>query len=153
MATPSENTTLHRRQEVQQAVKNACDQLNADGVAPRDYVEQLAWLFFLKAFDETEEQREQEAEFGDEVYRRRLNEEFRWKSWADHTDEPDKMLHFVNGRLWQHLGNFGIADETRGFASDPVGEQFRRIFSSVRIRVRIATVLTKKQGLEAGHDL
>ena len=41
----------HRRQEVQQAVKNACDQLNSDGVAPRDYVEQLAWLFFLKAFE------------------------------------------------------------------------------------------------------
>ena len=32
----------HRRQEVQQAVKNACDQLNSDGVAPRDYVEQLS---------------------------------------------------------------------------------------------------------------
>lgn len=36
----------HRRQEVQQAVKNACDQLNSDGVNVRDYVEQLAWLFF-----------------------------------------------------------------------------------------------------------
>ena len=132
MASSSENSIPHRRQEVQQAVKNACDQLNADGVAPRDYVEQLAWLFFLKAFDETEDQREQEAEFGDEVYRRRLNGEFRWKSWASRTDQPDEMLHFVNGRLWQHLRNFGIADETRGFASDPVSEQFRRIFSSVR---------------------
>ena len=30
----------HRRQEVQQAVKNACDQLRADGVDARNYVEQ-----------------------------------------------------------------------------------------------------------------
>lgn len=53
----------HRRAEVQQAVKSACDMLNADGVAPRDYVEQLAWLFFLKAFDETEARLEEEARF------------------------------------------------------------------------------------------
>ena len=42
----------HRRQEVRQIVKNACDQLNQEGVDARNYVEQLAWLFFLKAFDE-----------------------------------------------------------------------------------------------------
>jgi hypothetical protein len=29
----------HRRQEVQQIVKNACDQLNAEGVDARNYVE------------------------------------------------------------------------------------------------------------------
>ncbi|WP_291321733.1 type I restriction endonuclease [Desulfonatronospira sp.] len=38
------------RQEVRQAVKNACDQLNHEGVDARNYVEQLAWLFFFKAF-------------------------------------------------------------------------------------------------------
>ena len=60
MATTSNNID-HRRQEVQQIVKNACDQLNAEGVDARNYVEQLAWLFFLKAFDETEARKEQEA--------------------------------------------------------------------------------------------
>ena len=44
----------HRRKEIQQIVRNACDQMNQAGVEPRNYVEQLAWLFFLKAFDETE---------------------------------------------------------------------------------------------------
>ena len=80
MTLTSDNAARHRRQEVRQAVKNACDQLNSDGVAPRDYVEQLAWLFFLKAFDETEDRREQEADFDDGEYRRRLNGEFRWAS-------------------------------------------------------------------------
>ena len=132
MTESYDNGIRHRRQEVQQAVKNACDQLNADGVAPRDYVEQLAWLFFLKAFDEAESQREEEAEFGDEVYRRRLNGEYRWASWAGRTDRPDEMLWFVNGELWPHLCNFGIVEETGEFDADPVAEQFRRIFSSVR---------------------
>lgn len=132
MTASTDSGIQHRRQEVQQAVKNACDQLNADGVAPRDYVEQLAWLFFLKAFDETEDQREQEAEFSDEVYRRRLNGEFRWASWASRTDRPDEMLRFVDGELWPHLCNFGNRDGLDKPTADPVGEQFRRIFSSVR---------------------
>ncbi len=62
----------HRRQEVQQIVKNASDQLNAEGVDARNYVEQLAWLFFLKAFDEAETRKEQEAVFDDKPYERRL---------------------------------------------------------------------------------
>jgi type I restriction enzyme M protein len=65
----TKNNTDHRRQEVQQIVKNACDQLNAEGVDARNYVEQLAWLFFLKAFDETETRKEQEAAFDDKALR------------------------------------------------------------------------------------
>ena len=90
-------TVDHRRQEVRQTVKNACDQLNSEGVDARNYVEQLAWLFFLKAFDEAETRREQEAEFDDSPYRRRLSGEFAWSSWAAKTDHPDEMLEFVDG--------------------------------------------------------
>lgn len=122
----------HRRQEVQQAVKNACDQLNSDGVAPRDYVEQLAWLFFLKAFDEAETRLEQEASFDDKPYARRLDGEFRWSSWAKNVERPDEMLEFVDGQLWRHLQTFGANKATKAFADDPVAERFRRIFSSVR---------------------
>lgn len=132
MTTASTEGVSHRRQEVQQAVKNACDRLNDDGVDPRNYIEQLAWLFFLKAFDETEDRREQEAAFDDDAYRRRLNGRFRWTSWARRSDRPDQMLEFVNGRLWKHLRTFGESGDTRQFASDPIAERFRRIFSSVR---------------------
>lgn len=113
----------HRRQEVRQAVKNACDQLNSDGVAPRDYVEQLAWLFFLKAFDEAESRREQEAKFEGKPYVRRLADQYRWVSWSAMTDKPDEMLKFVDGELWIKLQNLG---------EDSVAEKFRRIFSTVR---------------------
>ena len=97
------NTTDHRRQEVQQTVKNACDQLNQEGVDARNYVEQLAWLFFLKAFDEAETRREEEAAFDDTGYERRLSGEYAWSSWAKDTDHADRMLEFVDGKLWIKL--------------------------------------------------
>ena len=93
----------HRRQEVRQIVKNACDQLNAEGVDARNYVEQLAWLFFLKAFDEAETRREEEASFDDKPYERRLSGNYSWSSWAKDTDHPDEMLEFVTGKLWPWL--------------------------------------------------
>lgn len=113
----------HRRQEVRQAVDNACDQLNSDGVDPRDYVEQLAWLFFLKAFDEAETRLENEAAFDDEGYDRRIDGKYRWTEWSAEIERPDEMLEFVNGKLWKKLLDLG---------DDPLAERFRRIFSAVR---------------------
>ena len=126
----------HRRREVQQAVKSACDQLRTDGVDPRDYVEQLAWLFFLKAFDEMESRREEEAAFEGSPYRRRLDDQYRWSSWSSMINRPDEMLQFVDGMLLRQLRAFGQTDDTRQFSNDPVAARFRRIFSTVRNHTR-----------------
>ena len=128
----SNGETEHRRQEVQQAIKSACDQLRDDGVDPRDYVEQLAWLFFLKAFDEMESRREEEAAFDGSPYRRRLDGEYRWSGWSAMSNRPDQMLEFVDEKLWPHLRAFGETEDTRQFANDPIAERFRRIFWTVR---------------------
>lgn len=121
--------TDHRRQEVQQIVKNACDQLNSEGVDARNYVEQLAWLFFLKAFDEAETSKEAEAGFDDKAYERRLSGEFAWSSWAKNTDHPDDMLEFVDGKLWIKLTS---PDPKKGMGDDGLAQRFRRIFDNVR---------------------
>lgn len=121
--------TDHRRQEVQQIVKNACDQLNAEGVDARNYVEQLAWLFFLKAFDETETRKEQEAAFDDKPYVRRLTGNYAWSHWAKDTDHPDEMLEFVDGKLWIKLTS---PDSAKGLGTDELAQRFRRIFDNVR---------------------
>ena len=121
--------TDHRRQEVQQIVKNACDQLNSEGVDARNYVEQLAWLFFLKAFDEAETSKEAEAGFDDKAYERRLSGEFAWSSWAKNTDHPDDMLEFVDGKLWIKLTS---PDPKKGMGDDALAQRFRRIFDNVR---------------------
>lgn len=119
----------HRRQEVQQIVKNACDQLNAEGVDARNYVEQLAWLFFLKAFDETETRKTQEAAFDDAPYERRLSGHYAWSHWAKDTDHPDDMLEFVDGKLWIKLTS---PDPAKGLGDDAMAQRFRRIFDNVR---------------------
>jgi len=129
-ASPNGNGTVdHRRQEVRQIVKNACDQLNSEGVDARNYVEQLAWLFFLKAFDEAETRREEEAAFDDAPYERRLAGQYAWSSWASKTDHPDEMLEFVDGKLWIKLTS---PDPKKGLGDDPLAERFRRVFDNVR---------------------
>lgn len=121
--------TDHRRQEVQQIVKNACDQLNQEGVDARNYVEQLAWLFFLKAFDEAEARKEEEASFDDKTYQRRLSGKYAWSAWAKDTDHPDEMLEFVDGKLWIKLTS---PDAKKGMGDDALAQRFRRIFDNVR---------------------
>lgn len=123
------NNTDHRRQEVQQIVKNACDQLNQEGVDARNYVEQLAWLFFLKAFDEAETRKEEEASFDDTRYERRLAGEYAWSKWAKNTDHPDEMLEFADGKLWIKLTS---PDPKKGLGNDALAQRFRRIFENVR---------------------
>ena len=100
ISQPSDN----RRQEVQSAVKNACDHMRADGVNPRDYVEQLAWMFFLKAFDEAETRREAESSFNDQTHQHRLAKSLRWSVWSKELlTKPDELLTFVDGKLWPKL--------------------------------------------------
>jgi type I restriction enzyme M protein len=134
------NKTDHRRQEVQQIVKNACDQLNQEGVDARNYVEQLAWLFFLKAFDEAETRRDEEAAFDDEEYERRLSGEYAWSSWAKNTDHADQMLEFVDGKLWIKLTS---PDPKKGMGDDPLAQRFRRIFDNVRNYCRRGTTFAR----------
>jgi len=134
------NKTDHRRQEVQQIVKNACDQLNQEGVDARNYVEQLAWLFFLKAFDEAETRREDEAAFDDKEYERRLSGEYAWSNWAKDTDHADKMLEFVDGKLWIKLTS---PDPKKGMGDDPLAQRFRRIFDNVRNYCRRGTTFAR----------
>jgi type I restriction enzyme M protein len=119
----------NRRQEVQQIVKSASDQLNQEGVDARNYVEQLAWLFFLKAFDEAETRRVEEASFDDTSFERLLSDEYAWSHWANDTDHPDQMLEFVNGKLWTKLTS---PDQKIGLGNSKLAERFRRIFDNVR---------------------
>jgi type I restriction enzyme M protein len=127
------HTYDHRRQEVQQIIKSASDQLNQEGVDARNYVEQLAWLFFLKAFDEAESRREEEATFEGRAYQRRLSGEYAWTSWAKNTDRPDEMLEFVNGKLWNKLTS---KDSNVGLGDDLLAQRFRRIFDNVKNHCR-----------------
>ncbi|MBE0542234.1 MAG: SAM-dependent DNA methyltransferase [Verrucomicrobia bacterium] len=124
----------HRRAEVNTAIKTACDYLNSDGVDPRNYVEQLAWMFFLKAFDEAEAVRADVAVFEDKMVENRLPVELRWATWSKMTDRPDDMLKLVNDKVWPKLLSLG---------TDPVAQRFQRIFSTVRNYCRRGVIFAK----------
>lgn len=72
-----------------------------------DRLPQLAWLLFLRALDEVEEERE----IVEDDYTRAIRGRYRWRAWAlsaDHggegtdlTGEP--LLEFVNTQLLPHL--------------------------------------------------
>ena len=140
--------TESRRQEVQSAIKNACDHLRADGVNPRDYVEQLAWMFFLKSFDEAQTRREQVSASHGHLCPHRLPRTLRWSVWSKELiNKPDQLLVFVDGSLWPELRKLG---------EDPLGQQFKRIFDTVRNHCRtgasFAKVVHQVNRLDFGAD-
>src|SRR4051812_8081464 len=61
-----------------------------------DRLPQMAWLLFLKAFDDLEEQRAVEQR----GYRPVLDDDLRWSSWAGNNSRTgNALLTFVNGTL------------------------------------------------------
>lgn len=142
-----------RRDNVRQAVNNACDQLNSDGVEPRNYVEQLSWLFFLKAFEASEDRREEESAFEDTPYERRLDGKYRWSTWTraltgnrkaiKGLKTPEEVFRFVNADLFEKLTTLG---------DDTLGLQFQRIFSTIRNHSRrpgsFARVVTQVERID-----
>ena len=64
-------------------------------------LEQLGWMFFLKIFDD----REQEMELLNDNYRSPISRDLRWSNWA--IDEEgmtgDELLEFVNNNLLPNL--------------------------------------------------
>jgi type I restriction enzyme M protein len=120
---------------VQQIIKNASDQLNQEGVDARNYVEQIAWLFFLKAFDEAESRREEEAAFDGSGYTRRLAGDYAWSSWAKDTDHPDAMLELAN-TLELHADNVPERHKYQVILSNPPyeGKLAQQLQKGFRVR-------------------
>ena len=73
-----------------------------DGDAQR--ISQLAWMIFLKIFDD----KEKEYEFADDNYESPIPEKFRWRNWA--ADEEgitgDDLLDFINNKSIQIIKRF-----------------------------------------------
>lgn len=64
-----------------------------------DRLPQLAWLLFLRAFDEAEQDREA----ADPDYLKALLGQYRWSDWARSDKTGDVLLAFVETQLLPHL--------------------------------------------------
>ncbi len=76
-------------------------------------IEQMAWMLFLKVYDE----KENDWELDDDDYKSIIPEECRWRNWA-HDDGSgnaltgDELLSFVNNTLFVELKNIEITPTT-----------------------------------------
>ena len=72
-------------------------------------IEQIAWLLFLKVYDE----REKDWEYGNDYYESIIPEECRWDAWAGKKGPTaENLLNFVNNTLFPTLKNLPIRQET-----------------------------------------
>ncbi len=73
--------------------------VGVDGDAQR--IGQLAWMFFLKIFDD----RERERELLEDDYKSPIPEHLRWRNWAGDSEgiTGDELLDFVNNILFPKL--------------------------------------------------
>ena len=72
-----------------------------DGDAQR--LGQIAWMFFLKIFDDNEK----ESELLEEKYQSPIIEKYRWRNWADNREgiTGDELLDFINNQLFIYFKN------------------------------------------------
>ncbi len=108
-----------------------------DGDAQR--IGQLAWMFFLKIFDD----REAEAELLDDDYQSPIPSELRWRTWAAPKEgiTGDALLAFVNNELFPTLKQFAETS-TSGRAS-VVGNVFQDAFNYMKNGTLIRQVVNK----------
>ena len=76
-------------------------------------IEQIAWMLFLKVYDE----KENDWEFNEDNYQSFIPEACRWRNWAkdDGTGEAltaDKLLNFVDNTLFPTLKNLEVTPQT-----------------------------------------
>ena len=113
----------------------ACDILRRDnnvgGVM--QYTEHLAWLLFLKFFDQEEKKRAQEAAFRGETYIPVLPPDLAWDAWAGPEalqkwdSSRGQLVAFVRGRLLPGLASLNgspLANTiARLFSDESIGDQ------------------------------
>ena len=76
-------------------------------------IEQIAWMLFLKVYDE----KENDWEFSEDSYTSFIPENCRWRNWAKDNGDgealtSEKLLNFVNNTLFPTLKNLEVNPDT-----------------------------------------
>jgi len=87
-----------------------------DGDAQR--IGQLAWMLFLKIFDQCEETWEDDAADRGEPYRSPVPEACRWRNWAAYRDgkpriAPNELVAYVNNTVFPGLKDLDVGGDPR----------------------------------------
>ncbi len=105
--------------------------VGVDGDAQR--IGQLAWLLFLKIFDDTET----EAEIIEKDYKPAIPHRFRWSTWAADPEgiTGDELMEFVNTEMFPKL------KELKGGPSNPRALVVRNVFEDAYNYMKSGTLL------------
>lgn len=111
---------------------------------------QLAWMLFLKNFDE----REMEYEFfEDDYYVSPLPEELRWRNWAANPEgiTGDELLEFVNNQLFKTLKNVN-SDELTDPRGRIVKDAFEDAFNFMKNGTLMRQVINKLNEIDFNNS-
>lgn len=99
-----------------------------DGDAQR--ISQLAWMFFLKIFDD----QEQELEMMRGDYRSPMPAGLRWRDWAGDAEgiTGEALLRFVNNELFEKLKGLSVADVKANLRAFVVREVFADAYNYMK---------------------
>lgn len=126
-AFPKAQETTAKAQ-LSSTIKSARDIMRKDAGlnGDLDRIPQLAWILFLKSFDDMEERRH----VTEKGYRPAIETPYRWRDWAadpnaGKTGEP--LLQFVNGELLPYLR--GLTGSGRGDTRDVIAAVFKETYN------------------------
>ena len=87
------------------------------------YIEQITWMLFLKAFD----YKEQEWELTEDGYEPVIPNKYRWSVWADDSEglTGDHLLAHING-MFTTLRNLDVSDIPQDHVDKESKERFKR---------------------------
>ena len=113
-------------------------------------IEQIAWMLFLKVYDE----KENDWEFNEENYTSFIPENCRWRSWAKDEGDgealtADALLDFVNNTLFPTLKNLEVTPLTP-VRSSIVRTTFQDANQYMKDGVLLRQVINVIDGLDLG---
>ncbi len=103
-----------------------------------DYIEQTSWVLFLKYLDDFGADREASAQLNGERYKRILNNEYAWTTWAVPKTADGKLDYntaltcenlkeFVDAKLFPYLKSFKVSAENADTLEYNIGEIFHEL--------------------------
>jgi type I restriction enzyme M protein len=113
--------------------------VGVDGDAQR--ISQLVWMFFLKIYDD----REEELELVDDDYQSPLPSDLRWREWASDREgmTGDELLDFINLQLFPKLkGELSTAGEI-GKRAKIVRDVFEDTYNYMKSGTLVRQVINK----------
>jgi len=119
-----------------------------------DYIEQTSWVLFLKYLDDFEADREASAKLNGEHYKRILNNEYAWTTWAVPKTADGKLDYnvaltgedlkeFVDAKLFPYLKSFKVSAENADTLEYKIGEIFSELKNKLQSGYSLREVINK----------